>query len=174
MRDAGQAQILMRLLDSRLGELADATVAGDTVQAAENCIYHDPVDHSVSLNQSLWLTTVGVGRIVYRLSGTGTHGAILRSYLEQYAPDPLTISKLLQWCWHRFRAWRAHWHGSKATASQHQLPSPDKSETALDANLMQYGGGDFLDGRMRSVHVWHTCCPKNILRLSNFIAYLIR
>jgi len=78
----------MRLLDSRLGELADATVAGDTVQAAENCIYHDPVDHSVSLSQGLWLTTVGVGRIVYRLSGTGTHGAILRSYLEQYEPDP--------------------------------------------------------------------------------------
>ena len=88
MRDAGQAQTLMRLLGSRLGELADVTVAGYTVQAAENFTYHDPVDHSVSLNQGLWLTTVGGGRIVYRLSGTGTHGAILRIYLEQYEPDP--------------------------------------------------------------------------------------
>lgn len=34
MKDAGQALTLMRLLGSRLGELADETVAGYTVRAA--------------------------------------------------------------------------------------------------------------------------------------------
>ncbi|HVC28023.1 MAG TPA: alpha-D-glucose phosphate-specific phosphoglucomutase [Gammaproteobacteria bacterium] len=88
IKDTGQAQTLMRLLGSRLGELADETIAGLTVQAAENFTYHDPVDNSTSQNQGLWLTTVGGGRIVYRLSGTGTRGAILRIYLEQYESNP--------------------------------------------------------------------------------------
>ncbi|MGA9853911.1 MAG: alpha-D-glucose phosphate-specific phosphoglucomutase [Gammaproteobacteria bacterium] len=88
IKDTGQAQTLMRLLGSRLGELADETIAGFTVQAAENFTYHDPVDNSISQNQGLWLTTVGGGRIVYRLSGTGTRGAILRIYLEQYESNP--------------------------------------------------------------------------------------
>ena len=88
MKDAGQALTLMRLLGSRLGEMADETVAGYTAQAAENFTYHDPVDGSISLNQGLRLTTVGGGRIVYRMSGTGTHGTILRIYLEQHAPGP--------------------------------------------------------------------------------------
>jgi len=88
IKDAGQAQTLMRLLGSRLGELDDETFAGFTVQAADNFTYHDPVDNSTSQDQGLWLTTVGGGRIVYRLSGTGTRGAILRIYLEQYEPNP--------------------------------------------------------------------------------------
>jgi phosphoglucomutase len=88
IKDAGQAQTLMRLLASRLGGLPDETVAGCTIQAAENFTYHDPVDNSVSRDQGLWLTTVGGGRVVYRLSGTGTRGTILRIYLEQYEPDP--------------------------------------------------------------------------------------
>jgi phosphoglucomutase len=88
IKDAGQAQTLMRILGSRLAELADETMAGFTIHTAESFTYQDPVDNSVSHNQGLWLTTVGGGRIVYRLSGTGTRGAILRVYLEQYEADP--------------------------------------------------------------------------------------
>lgn len=88
IKDAGQAQTLMRLLGSRLGEMVDETNAGFTIQAAENFTYHDPVDNSTSRDQGLWLTTVGGGRVVYRLSGTGTRGAILRIYLEQYEQNP--------------------------------------------------------------------------------------
>jgi len=86
--DAAQAQALMRLLSSRIGGLPDETVAGLTVRAAENFTYHDPVDGSISHNQGMWVTTAGGGRIVYRLSGTGTRGATLRIYLEQYVSDP--------------------------------------------------------------------------------------
>ncbi|MDE2234100.1 MAG: alpha-D-glucose phosphate-specific phosphoglucomutase [Gammaproteobacteria bacterium] len=85
--DAAQAQALMRLLSSRVGGLPDETVAGVTVRNAENFTYHDPVDGSISHNQGIWVTTAGGGRIVYRLSGTGTRGATLRIYLEQYLPD---------------------------------------------------------------------------------------
>jgi phosphoglucomutase len=88
IKDVGQAQTLMRLLGSHLGDVVDETIAGFTIQAAENFTYHDPVDDSISQDQGLWLTTVGGGRIVYRLSGTGTRGAILRIYLEQYEPNP--------------------------------------------------------------------------------------
>ena len=83
IKDIGKAQTLMRLLGSRISGLSDEPVAGFTIRAADNFTYHDPVNDTISQNQGLWVTTVGGGRIVYRLSGTGTRGATLRIYLEQ-------------------------------------------------------------------------------------------
>lgn len=82
------ANALMQGLRDKLGSLPGTTVAGVQITAADEFSYHDPVDGSVSHNQGLRIWFVGEGRAVLRLSGTGTEGATLRVYLEQYAaPD---------------------------------------------------------------------------------------
>ncbi|WP_195818983.1 alpha-D-glucose phosphate-specific phosphoglucomutase [Roseobacter sp. MH60115] len=80
------ANALMQGVRDRLGALAGTTIAGLEVTGADEFSYHDPVDGSVSHNQGLRLWFAGEGRAVLRLSGTGTEGATLRVYLEQYAP----------------------------------------------------------------------------------------
>lgn len=79
------ANALMQGVRDRLGALAGTTIAGLEVTGADEFSYHDPVDGSVSHNQGLRLWFAGEGRAVLRLSGTGTEGATLRVYLEQYA-----------------------------------------------------------------------------------------
>src|SRR5690606_28908471 len=46
--------------------------------------YVDPVDGSTSSRQGSCFHTPDGGRVVYRLSGTGTAGATLRVYIERY------------------------------------------------------------------------------------------
>lgn len=48
--------------------------------------YTDPVSGESVSDQGIRAFTSDGGRIVFRLSGTGTQGATLRMYLEQYAP----------------------------------------------------------------------------------------
>jgi phosphoglucomutase len=45
---------------------------------------------SVTPHQGIRIGFTDGSRIVFRLSGTGTHGATLRVYLEHYEPDPAT------------------------------------------------------------------------------------
>ncbi len=59
-----------------------------TIAAADDFSYHDPVDGSDSSHQGIRLHFEDGGRIVYRLSGTGTSGATLRVYIERFEPDP--------------------------------------------------------------------------------------
>lgn len=79
---------LMAALADRLDTLPTSTIAGLKVTAADNFEYHDPVDHSISKNQGTRIFFEGGGRIVFRLSGTGTSGATLRVYMERHEPDP--------------------------------------------------------------------------------------
>jgi phosphoglucomutase len=81
---AGQ---LMADLRARLADLPGQNFAGQTVKRADEFSYHDPVDQSVSHNQGLRIFFESDARAVFRLSGTGTEGATLRLYLEQYAPQ---------------------------------------------------------------------------------------
>lgn len=81
---AGQ---LMNDLRARLADLPGQSFAGRTVKRADEFSYHDPVDHSVSHNQGIRIFFESDARAVFRLSGTGTEGATLRLYLEQYAPQ---------------------------------------------------------------------------------------
>lgn len=81
---AGQ---LMTDLRAKLADLPGQSFAGQTVKRADEFSYHDPVDHSVSHNQGLRIFFESDARAVFRLSGTGTEGATLRLYLEQYAPQ---------------------------------------------------------------------------------------
>ncbi|HEU4632169.1 MAG TPA: alpha-D-glucose phosphate-specific phosphoglucomutase [Gemmatimonadaceae bacterium] len=82
------ARGLMARLRERLPALPGTALAGARVAAADDFTYVDPVDGSVSAGQGLRVLLDDGGRIVYRLSGTGTEGATLRLYLERYEPGP--------------------------------------------------------------------------------------
>lgn len=80
-----KANALMSDLRARLEGLAGQVFGGLTVAKADEFSYNDPVDGSVSKNQGVRVFFEGGGRAVFRLSGTGTQGATLRLYLEQYS-----------------------------------------------------------------------------------------
>ena len=84
--DTDAANAVMADLKARLPTLPGQTAASLTVSAAEDFAYTDPIDGSVATGQGLILTYEGGARAMLRLSGTGTEGATLRVYLEQYAP----------------------------------------------------------------------------------------
>lgn len=86
--DAAGANDLMGALRGRLASLAGADLGGKRISVADEFSYLDPVDGSLSSNQGVRLLFEDGSRIVFRLSGTGTVGATLRVYLEQFEADP--------------------------------------------------------------------------------------
>jgi len=86
--DADLAATLMEDLRLRLPELAGTDRGGRMIEAADEFSYEDPVDGTRAEGQGLRIRFSGGGRIVFRLSGTGTSGATLRVYLEDYTDDP--------------------------------------------------------------------------------------
>lgn len=86
--DSGVAHELMADLRGKLAELPGQVFAGMTVTAADDFAYDDPVDGSRSAQQGLRIFFDGGARAVLRLSGTGTTGATLRVYLEQFVTTP--------------------------------------------------------------------------------------
>ena len=86
--DAARAEGLMQGLRDDLLALPGRTFAGHTVESADDFRYGDPGDGSVAEHQGVRLLLSGGGRIVFRLSGTGTAGATLRVYIERYEADP--------------------------------------------------------------------------------------
>jgi len=85
--DAAAAQSLMARVREKLPALIGQRFADRLVNHADDYSYTDPVDHSVSGKQGLRILFDDGSRIVYRLSGTGTTGATLRVYIEQYERD---------------------------------------------------------------------------------------
>ncbi|MFN3360205.1 MAG: alpha-D-glucose phosphate-specific phosphoglucomutase [Pseudanabaenaceae cyanobacterium] len=84
-----RAEDLMANLRANLGQLQGKQFNSRyTVAYADDFSYTDPIDGSVSRNQGIRIGFTDGSRLVYRLSGTGTKGATLRVYLEQYEPDP--------------------------------------------------------------------------------------
>ena len=86
--DADRANGLVDNLRDALPSLPGKVVAGMTIERADDFAYDDPVDGSRSTRQGIRVFFAGGSRIVYRLSGTGTSGATLRIYIENYEPDP--------------------------------------------------------------------------------------
>ncbi len=86
--DSEAAQKLVDDLRARLSDLPGTEVAGLVVESADEFAYDDPVDGTRSEGQGLRVTLAGGGRIVLRLSGTGTEGATLRVYLETVETEP--------------------------------------------------------------------------------------
>ena len=80
-----KANKMMDGLRAKLGTLSGQNYAGLTVTTADEFSYTDPVDGSVSENQGLRIAFEDGARAVFRLSGTGTQGATVRLYLEQYS-----------------------------------------------------------------------------------------
>lgn len=57
---------------------------GLVVKDCDDFEYTDPIDGSVSKKQGIRVIFEDGSRIIYRLSGTGSHGATVRIYFEQY------------------------------------------------------------------------------------------
>ncbi|KAL2324475.1 hypothetical protein Fmac_023533 [Flemingia macrophylla] len=57
------------------------------LQFADDFTYTDPVDGSVISKQGVRFVFTDGSRIIYRLSGTGSAGATVRVYIEQFEPD---------------------------------------------------------------------------------------
>jgi phosphoglucomutase len=60
---------------------------GWTVESAEEYEYKDPVDGLEAKKQGFIIAFTNGSRLVYRLSGTGSAGATIRVYMEQYVKD---------------------------------------------------------------------------------------
>ncbi|GLT76732.1 hypothetical protein SLA2020_483750 [Shorea laevis] len=54
---------------------------------ADDFTYTDPVDGSVASKQGVRFVFTDGSRIIFRLSGTGSAGATIRIYIEQFEPD---------------------------------------------------------------------------------------
>ena len=91
--EAEPAQALMETLAARLPDLPGREVAGLVVETADSFAYDDPVDGTSATGQGLRVFFVGGGRVVFRLSGTGTQGATLRVYLERVETDPARVHR---------------------------------------------------------------------------------
>ena len=87
--DATAAGALMDRLRAQLPGLSGRVVEGETIEAADDFAYADPVDGSLTERQGIRILFASGARVVFRLSGTGTVGATLRVYLECYSADSL-------------------------------------------------------------------------------------
>jgi phosphoglucomutase len=82
-----RANALYDGLRAALPSLPGRSFGGLIVATADEFAYDDPVDGSRSEGQGLRIGFVDGGRVVFRLSGTGTVGATLRVYLESLETD---------------------------------------------------------------------------------------
>ncbi|MEJ2059646.1 MAG: alpha-D-glucose phosphate-specific phosphoglucomutase [Gammaproteobacteria bacterium] len=81
------ANALVEHVRAQFGELQGKRFGDYSVAYADDFAYTDPIDGSTSEHQGLRIGFENGARIVYRLSGTGTKGATLRVYIEEYEPD---------------------------------------------------------------------------------------
>jgi len=86
--DGAAAAALMADLKGRLPDLIGRELAGRRITVADDFSYTDPIDGSISRGQGLRIGCADGTRLVFRLSGTGTVGATLRIYIEQFEADP--------------------------------------------------------------------------------------
>ncbi|MEM8581734.1 MAG: alpha-D-glucose phosphate-specific phosphoglucomutase [Pseudomonadota bacterium] len=86
--ETDKAEAVMSRLRNALASLPGTQVQGRLIEMADEFGYEDPVDGSTASGQGLRVGFEGGGRLVLRLSGTGTVGATLRVYLEDVETDP--------------------------------------------------------------------------------------
>ncbi|MCL4106180.1 UNVERIFIED_CONTAM: hypothetical protein GTU68_058486 [Idotea baltica] len=94
--DSDRAHEMIARLRDRLPQLAGREFGGLNVESADDFCYTDPVDASESSAQGIRIYFSGGGRVVFRLSGTGTQGATLRVYLDQYENNPEQLEQAPQ------------------------------------------------------------------------------
>jgi phosphoglucomutase len=91
--DAERAAAVMARLEKQVESMSGNCFGNLTIDKADSFTYVDPVDGSESRQQGIRVFFVDGSRIIYRLSGTGTSGATLRVYLENYLEDPASHSQ---------------------------------------------------------------------------------
>jgi len=64
-----------------------------TLASADDFCYTDPIDGAVAKGQGLRFVFDDGSRIVFRLSGTGSSGATIRVYVEQYTDDAARLTE---------------------------------------------------------------------------------
>ncbi|ORX67394.1 hypothetical protein DL89DRAFT_294586 [Linderina pennispora] len=72
-------------------EVVGQTFHGYKVAKIDDFEYHDPIDHSVSKKQGVRVIFEDTSRVIFRLSGTGSHGATVRIYIERYDRKELDL-----------------------------------------------------------------------------------
>ncbi len=85
--DSDIAAQLFASLITKLPGLTGQSFKGYTIAQADEFSYKDPIDNSISDHQGIRILFENDSRLIFRLSGTGTEGATLRIYLEQYEED---------------------------------------------------------------------------------------
>lgn len=86
--DSGAAGKMMDHVKSVIASSPPGTKFGSFVlKAADDFAYTDPIDGSVAKGQGLRFVFEDGSRIIFRLSGTGSSGATIRLYIEQYTDD---------------------------------------------------------------------------------------
>ncbi len=86
--DSDKAQDMFTQLKEKIDTLPGQVVAGIEIESADDFQYFDPVDGSKTTGQGVRIFLKNGGRVVFRLSGTGTQGATLRVYLDSYEDNP--------------------------------------------------------------------------------------
>ncbi|BES98631.1 phosphoglucomutase [Nesidiocoris tenuis] len=86
------ARKMMAELESKITSpsFAGTALATYTVKGGDNFAYKDPTDNSVTSKQGLRIMMSNGSRIIFRLSGTGSQGATIRMYLEEYTTENVT------------------------------------------------------------------------------------
>jgi len=84
--DSDAANQLMDGLRAKLATLPGTSLGEFDVKTADDFEYRDQFDGSVAKRQGVRLVFACGSRMIFRLSGTGSSGATIRLYLEQYRP----------------------------------------------------------------------------------------
>jgi phosphoglucomutase len=91
--DSEKAQAMFSQLKEKLSSLAGQIFSGIEIEQADDFQYTDPVDNSKTTEQGVRLYLNNGGRIVFRLSGTGTQGATLRVYIDCFQNNPALLEQ---------------------------------------------------------------------------------
>lgn len=91
--DSQKAQAMILQLKGQLSALPGQSYSGIEIEHADDFQYIDPVDNSKTTGQGVRIYLNNGGRIVFRLSGTGTQGATLRVYIDCFENDPQLLEQ---------------------------------------------------------------------------------
>ena len=80
------ADEMIASLRQKMPTLAGTTLGKWQVEKGDDFAYTDPVTRETTEHQGLRVVLKGGGRLLCRLSGTGTQGATVRVYVEGYEP----------------------------------------------------------------------------------------
>lgn len=91
--DSNNAQAMISQLKAKIPTMPGQTFIDKNkseikIESADDFQYLDPVDNSKTSEQGVRVYLSNGGRIVFRLSGTGTQGATLRVYLDCFQQHP--------------------------------------------------------------------------------------